>query len=322
MEANTIMVSISCTAFNHERYIRDALEGFINQKTNFRFEVLVHDDASTDSTPDIIREYEKKYPDIIKPIYQKENQYSQHVSIKEKFEIPRLLGKYVAVCEGDDYWTDPYKLQKQVDFMEAHPEYSLCGTACTWYNMRDDVETSQFLIAEDRDVSVDDIILEKNGRIFPTVSVLTRKEVYMDIPNWMTKFSIGDTPLFINAGMKGKIRMLADNTCVYRWYAAGSWTISMTNEAKNLNFKERFVEGLQCLDEETNFRYTDYIKDRIHREMFDVAVLKKDWCTLKSPEYRDEWRKRSLKNKISLFLTCKMPKMYSVLRRLKHGEKR
>ena len=117
-----IMVSICCLTYNHEPYIRDCLEGFVNQKTNFKFEVIIHDDASTDKTADIIREYESKYPDIIKPIYQTENQYSQGIKFGKKYIYPKMRGKYVAFCEGDDYWCDNNKLQKQFDFFDFYPE--------------------------------------------------------------------------------------------------------------------------------------------------------------------------------------------------------
>lgn len=119
------LVSIDCITYNHEAFISEAIESFLMQKTDFTFEILIHDDASTDQTATIIRDYEKKYPDIIKPIYQKENQYSQDVEISRQFQFPRAMGKYIAFCEGDDYWTDPYKLQKQVDFLEAHPDHGL-----------------------------------------------------------------------------------------------------------------------------------------------------------------------------------------------------
>lgn len=120
------LVSICCLAYNHEPYIKQCLEGFLIQKANFPFEILIHDDASTDNTQDIIREYELKYPEIIKPIYQHENQYSKGVGVTRVFQFPRARGKYIAFCEGDDYWTEPYKLQKQVDFLEANPGYSMC----------------------------------------------------------------------------------------------------------------------------------------------------------------------------------------------------
>ena len=110
------IVSICCITLHHEKYIRDAIEGFLMQKTSFPIEILIHDDASTDDTANIIREYEEKFPNIIKPIYQTENQYSKGISISATYQFPRALGKYIALCEGDDYWTDPLKLQKQVDF--------------------------------------------------------------------------------------------------------------------------------------------------------------------------------------------------------------
>ena len=128
------LVSTITTAYNHEPYIRECIEGFLMQKTTFPVELIIHDDASTDKTADIIREYEAKYPNLIKPIYQIENQYSQNVDIYNEFLYPRSKGKYVALCEGDDYWIDPLKLQKQVDFLEANPEYVL---TCHRYKVLD-----------------------------------------------------------------------------------------------------------------------------------------------------------------------------------------
>ncbi len=122
------LLSIRCLVYNHEQYLRQCLDGFVMQKTNFPFEAIVHDDASTDGSADIIREYAEKYPDIIKPICETENQYSKHdgslVRIMDAAMHPD--SKYVAICEGDDYWTDPNKLQMQVDFLESHSEYSMC----------------------------------------------------------------------------------------------------------------------------------------------------------------------------------------------------
>ena len=115
------IVSICCITFNHARYIRACLDGFIMQKTNFSFEVLINDDCSTDGTIDILKEYSERYPNIIKPIFHDENQYSKGIRrILATFVYPKVKGKYVALCEGDDYWTDPLKLQKEVDFLESN----------------------------------------------------------------------------------------------------------------------------------------------------------------------------------------------------------
>ena len=121
------MVSVCVLSYNHEKYLRDCLEGIVMQRTTFSIEAWVHDDASTDSSQEIIKEYQQRYPEIIKPILQTENQYSKKKgSILAMHLYPKCTGKYVALCEGDDYWTDPYKLQKQVDFLEAHTDYSIC----------------------------------------------------------------------------------------------------------------------------------------------------------------------------------------------------
>lgn len=123
------LVSISCLTYNHAPYIRQCLDGFLMQQCNFDYEILIHDDASTDGTQEIIKEYQLKYPQIVKPILQTENQWRQGVrGISFRMNFPRAVGKYIAMCEGDDYWTDPLKLQKQVDYLENEPAVSLvCG---------------------------------------------------------------------------------------------------------------------------------------------------------------------------------------------------
>ncbi|MDG4949884.1 glycosyltransferase [Weeksellaceae bacterium KMM 9724] len=128
------LVSIQCITYNHEKYIKDAIEGFLMQKTNFPVEILIHDDASTDRTAEIIREYELRYPNLFKPIYQVENQYSKKKGVITRIQNERAKGKYIAKCEGDDYWTDPLKLQKQVAFLEENPEYVL---SCHNYQILD-----------------------------------------------------------------------------------------------------------------------------------------------------------------------------------------
>ena len=126
LKSHKIKVAINCLVYNHEPYLRDCLEGFVMQQTDFPFVAIVHDDASTDHSADIIREYAAKYPDIIRPIYETENQWSKSDGSLTKImdaAIDATGAKYVAICEGDDYWMDPLKLQKQVDFLEEHSDY-------------------------------------------------------------------------------------------------------------------------------------------------------------------------------------------------------
>lgn len=129
VKGNDIKVAINCLVYNHEPYLRDCLEGFVMQQTDFPFVAIVHDDASTDHSAEIIREYAAKYPDIIHPIYETENQWRKADGSLRKImdtAIEATGAPYIALCEGDDYWTDPHKLQKQVDFLDTHPEYVLC----------------------------------------------------------------------------------------------------------------------------------------------------------------------------------------------------
>lgn len=131
------LVSICCLSYNHAPYIRKCLDGFLMQETTFPIEILLHDDASTDGTDDIVREYAEKYPDKLFPLFEEENKFSQGYGGKmDFFNYNRACGKYIATCEGDDYWTDPLKLQKQVDFMESHPEYSVCFHNCHVFDVR------------------------------------------------------------------------------------------------------------------------------------------------------------------------------------------
>lgn len=128
------LVSIRCITYKHGPYIAQTLEGFLIQKTTFPFEIVVHDDASPDNTADVIREYEAKYPNIIHTIYETENMFSKGDGVISGIINPILRGKYVAYCEGDDYWIDENKLQKQVDFLEANPDYGLCYTNFNFYH--------------------------------------------------------------------------------------------------------------------------------------------------------------------------------------------
>lgn len=133
------LVSICCITYNHAPFIRKCLDGFLMQETSFPIEILVHDDASTDGTDGIIREYAKKYPTLFFPLFETENQYGKgNQNVIDFYNYRRARGKYIAYCEGDDYWTDPLKLQKQIDFMESHPAFSVCFHRCQYFDERNE----------------------------------------------------------------------------------------------------------------------------------------------------------------------------------------
>lgn len=218
------IVAIKCLVYNHEKYLRQTLEGFVMQKTNFPFYAVVHDDASTDSSPEIIREYAEKYPYIIHPIYEKENQYSKHDgSLACIVHAACSNAKYVACCEGDDYWTDPLKLQKQVDFLESHPDYSMCfHTAIQhWEDGRKPDEV--FRQIEDREYTGEELFKTWTAA---TASVMLRRSVIeSDIykrARQNKKFIYGDIITWLSAAHEGKVWGMSDVMSVYRRQETGA----------------------------------------------------------------------------------------------------
>lgn len=230
MEENQLKVSVCCLAYNHASYIRQCLDGFLMQKTNFPIEILIHDDASTDGTQDIIREYEAKYPDIIKPIYQKENQYSKGVSISLTYNWSRAKGKYIAMCEGDDYWTDPYKLQKQVDFLESHPDYVMCSHKYQIYEQESNEYVNILPEIENEkgdDFFLTDLIVGK--WLVQPLCMMCRKSALEDKRLERYKYMI-DTVFIYNLLTQGKAFCLSDTMGVYRVQNRGIWSGKSLNE--------------------------------------------------------------------------------------------
>lgn len=211
------LVSIICTSYNHELFISDALEGFIMQKTSFPFEIIVCDDASTDSTASIIKQYEKQFPKLFKTFYHTENQYSKGIPFFTNELITSSVGKYIALCEGDDYWIDPLKLQKQVDFLDKNTAYTMCFHNAIERWEHDINKNNLFSKVRDRDYS--GFYLLKNW-IIPTASVMLRSsiyktELYGKVLN-CNDFLYGDTPMFVTCAEYGKIRGFSDIMSVYR----------------------------------------------------------------------------------------------------------
>ena len=204
-----IKVSISCLAFNHEDFIQKTLEGFMMQETNFEFEVLIHDDASSDRTVEIINEFILKYPNIIKPIFQTENQWRKGIRGGAVHNFPRAKGKYIALCEGDDYWTDPTKLQRQVDFLDANLEYALVAENGLVVNTVKNTEY-KFNNMPACDISVEQLL---GKRKFPTASVMFRRE-YLDAGFYQLKYK-PDVIVWSYLASKGKIKYLPNVSSVY-----------------------------------------------------------------------------------------------------------
>lgn len=208
-------VSVICITFNHVDFIRQALDGFVMQKTNFPFEVIVHDDASTDGTADIVREYAKKYPDIIKPILQSENQWSRGVNISTEFIWPAVRGEYVAVCDGDDYWTNPLKLQKQADFLDANPDFAICFHPVSVF-WNDNSHCDKVWPKRKTELTLQELIYENH---IPNCAVMYRWIAPTD--EWPDKIYPGDWFMHLLHAKRGKIHFIPDVMARYRRHSGG-----------------------------------------------------------------------------------------------------
>ena len=239
MDNQEVLVTIRCCAYNHERFIRQCLEGFVMQKTDFRFEAIVHDDASTDNTAAIIREYAEKYPDIIKPIYETENQYSKHDGSLTRIMNAHTRGKYIAMCEGDDYWTDPYKIQKQVDFLESHPDYVMCSSRFDKYWQESGVlEEDPDKDFEGADYDLQNLI---GGKwLTQTLTVMYRRSA-LDLKHYARYGMSLDMILFYELLKHGKGYCFPEVMGVYRYHEGGVWSEVSQNHRRLTEFKARLA---------------------------------------------------------------------------------
>jgi glycosyltransferase involved in cell wall biosynthesis len=211
------LVSVSCITYNHAKYIRAAIEGFLLQETTFPIEILIHDDASTDGTAEIVKEYERLYAERIMGIYQTENQFSKGVRISATYVWPRTKGNYLALCEGDDFWIDPRKLQKQVNFLEAHKEYVMCFHAV---NVIGEIsEGFSYSVPNKTDLTFRDLLMR---HYIPTCSLVFRKDAMPNpLPSWYHRSRIGDIPLELMVADKGLTKYFPEVMATYRKHGGG-----------------------------------------------------------------------------------------------------
>ena len=295
MSIDNVLVSICCLTFNHENYVRKTLDGFLMQKTDFKYEILIHDDASTDNTSKIIKEYEEKYPEIIKPIYQEENQHSKGVKITWTYQIPRAIGKYIAICEGDDYWTDPYKLQKQFDLMEKNKNCSVCCHKVGSINADGSKTEGTFPNKQIPDVLNQEEFVKEvaNSYQFQTSSYFIRSEVLKqyvgNIPEFSSKMKVGDVGWLLMCAKEGALCYIDEEMSVYRRNVPGSWSDRQKSEGKKLKQSENYINGLREYDKFTDFKYHDYI---------DYAIAK---CKFSSLYNQNKYKEMLLKENKTFF---------------------
>ncbi|RBI66240.1 glycosyl transferase [Vreelandella sulfidaeris] len=257
-DLNHPKVSICCAAYNHQAYIGDALTGFLSQQCDFPFEILIHDDASTDETADIIRQYHARYPNIIKPIYQVENQYSKG-NKPSRLNHQRAKGEYLAICEGDDYWIDPNKLSQQFQALEKNQDIDLCFHSAYLLDMTNGEKQAIGKYREgDGVVPIESIIQKKCGQL-PTASTFVRREVMSEIRKFREArpyLTVGDIYLHFFGAKRGGAFYIDKPMSVYRAFVPGSWTqTNLTDYKKRLKNISARVSSYNELDKLTEYKY-------------------------------------------------------------------
>lgn len=316
---NEILVSICCITYNQEQYIRQTLDSFLNQKTNFAFEIVIHDDASTDRTAEIIKEYEKKYPDIIRAMYQEQNQYSKGVTNPSgAFNYPRARGIYIAMCEGDDYWIDSRKLQKQVDYMQAHPDCSMC---C--HSAKIEVVDGSYTESKVRPFSTSKIlspteVIDKKSGI-PTASLLFKTALVQPVPEYYTNCPVGDIPLQLLFVSSGTVYYMDEMMSVYRIGDKESWTVR-EKSGDYVKKQERYFlqmkQMYETFDAQTSFQYHDAIASAILRLRFLTYVNTKQYAHIFAKEFRKYYADLSFRTRFFIRLEYYAPSLYRGLRYL------
>lgn len=315
-----IAVSIVCLTFNHGRYIRQTLEGFISQKTNFPYEVIIHDDASKDDTADIIREYAEKYPEIIRPILQKENQYSRKVNIHSTYVIPLIRGRYVALCEGDDYWTDPSKLQRQVDALDQNPGCFMSthrvievledgtpnGVRFPGHALQSGVLSAKRFLELGKTYS------------FHTSSYFMRAEQYkkckMDPPEFVKLCDVGDEAYMLFFAHCGDVFYIDETMSCYRRGVLGSWSLAQRQDtAKMVRHGHNMIRAFASFDRYTEGKYHHIMADRISRQMAITTLLEKNTYIFLKKENREYFSKLTAGKKVFILLSVVFP---SLMRRV------
>lgn len=321
MQENNILVSISCITYNHEKYIEKAINSFLEQKTNFKFEILIYDDASTDNTQNIIKEYQKKYPEIIKPILSRENKYSKGLRrVTYLYNHNRARGKYVAICEGDDYWIDEYKLQKQIDYMEKNKFCTLTFHNAIKLNDTTNMYEEKMIdtMIESKKMNAGEVL---NLRFIPTASTIYKKSSMNNPPKWFFNSITGDLSCNLIVSSRGYAYYFNEVMSVYRVgncnSLMGRWKLEQNSINKKVNHINGYIELLNNFDKFTNNKFFDN-SDLYRIELeFKIKSLMGDIRGVKNYRYNKLYKNLSIKSKIKIYLINISPKLYDFLYKFK-----
>lgn len=317
------LVSICCLTFNHSSYVRSAIDGFLMQKADFPYEILIHDDASGDGTGDIIREYQAKYPELIFPILQTENQYNKGIThASGAFNFPRARGKYIAMCEGDDYWTDPDKLRLQVEYLENHPECSICFHSAGIESVDGSMPGRVMRPYKgDQVVSSGEIVNKTSG--YATASLVFRTEAVKKLPDYYVNCPVGDIPMQLMAASIGNGYYMDQPMCVYRVGVSTSWTKRMQEgnyKEKQRVYQQQMRETYEAFDRETGGRFHREAVEAADRIYFLTLVNTKCYDEIRKPEYKKFYRELDSRTRFFIRFEIALPGVYRLVQRLVRKE--
>ena len=317
---NNVLVTVICMTYNHERYIRQCLESLVSQITDFSYEIIVHDDASTDNTANIVREFEKKYPHLIRPVYQTVNQFHRVQEVYADL-LSMAKGKYIADCEGDDFWTSVYKLQKQADYMESNEKCSVCAHAA-YYAAEDGTlqEGTYFRpYDESKVVPIEDIL---NNWRFATNSLFYHKAAKDEgIIPYQQDCQNGDYATIVYLALKGEVYYIDELMSAYRVVSIGSlnW-VAQEDLDKFYVARSRYIEMIKRIDEYTKGKYHTILKSYRDNVSFEMHLTMGHIREVR--KYEEKFRKLTYKQKIKLYIQGYFPKCYNVLRNIKRRFRR
>lgn len=270
-EAREPVVSIVCVTYRHRDYLEDALRGFLMQKTAFPFEIVVHDDASADGTADIVRDYQRRYPSILKPVLQATNQYSQGRKCT-LIAIGHARGEYVALCEGDDFWTDPDKLALQHATLRRHPRAAFVGHPGLVVALDGRPTAGSSRAVPERFDAAD--VIRSRGQFLPTASFFFRKSLADELPPWFeSEAPVGDFFLALYAVRGREGRCIDRRMAAYRVAAAGNWTArTLGDPGRFVGFKQRMVAC--CEKAMADFpEHADLLRERMREDLRLAALV-------------------------------------------------
>lgn len=307
------LVTVICLTYNHEKYIEKTLNGFLKQKTTFPVEYIIRDDASTDNTANILHEYERKYPGYFNIIYEKENQYSKNIIpyFSQKV-IMETKSKYVALCEGDDYWCDDNKLQKQVDLMEKNPLASFCVHANYELNDKTGKMKKRHPYKKSGVLSIEEVLIEPGG-MPATCSMLMRTEYINQYPVYDLPCPVGDRSRRMFLIDKGPALYIDDLMCVYRVNNSNSFGGQLYNYNKSIKLVEEMNTFFDLYNNHTNFKYASYIKLLKEREIISHYVRFKKYDQIVKTEFYKKYY--TFIDKIKLFVKWRLSPLYVIYKK-------